>query len=211
MKKLIRYVVPAKEEQAHGKERVLHVFPNEEMGPVNPFTELQHHLATDSGDKKCCREILNLLLQGSTCKGVQERILPASEETSLPCVLKQQGVELKLTTGCYEDSASPHETDPALVSIIGAIEKGRRVQFTAVEGYSTILYVIKGKLNVQQEHISEHELVLFEKVNEEIIVVSEEDAQLLFLMARPVSDPEPGTLQIQFEAPESRLNVQEAQ
>ncbi|NML21961.1 hypothetical protein HHL16_13815 [Pseudoflavitalea sp. G-6-1-2] len=211
MKKLIRYVVPAKEEQANENDTVLNVFPNTEIGPVNPFTLLQHKLPDCTSKEKCCKETLHLLLKGSSCKGLKERMLLSSDEVNLPCVLKQRGVELKLITGSYEDSLSPLETDPALVSIIGAIEKGRRVQFTAVEGYSTMLYVIKGRVNIHLDSIEEHQLVLFEKENEEILVCSEEDSQLLFLMARPVPDEETSTLNIQFEAPGGRLSVYEAQ
>lgn len=211
MKKLIRYVVPAKEEQAHENDTVLKVFPNTELGPVNPFTLLQHKVPDSANNETCCKETLSLLLKGSSCSGLKERILLSDEEVKLPCVLKQRGVELKLITGSYEDSLSPLETDPALVSIIGAIEKGRRVQFTAVEGYSTMLYVIKGKVNIHLDSIDEHQLVLFEKENEEILVCSELDSQLLFLMARPVSDPDARTLHMQFDAPDGRLSVYEAQ
>ncbi|HRN55147.1 MAG TPA: pirin-like C-terminal cupin domain-containing protein [Agriterribacter sp.] len=49
--------------------------------------------------------------------------------------------------------------------------------------------MIKGKICLHQETVSEHQLIVFEKDNDEIIITAEEDAQILFLSAEPIDEP----------------------
>lgn len=107
----------------------------------------------------------------------------------LPKVLEQEGVELRLASGGYEGKRGPLQSHTPVVSIIGEIEKGKRVQFTATPGYWTLLYVVKGRINVNLETVNRYNLVVFEKENEEIFVCAEEDAQILFLSAEPLDEP----------------------
>jgi len=59
----------------------------------------------------------------------------------------------------------------------------------AIPGYWTLLYIIKGQINVNQESVQEHNLIIFEKENDEIILCAEEDVDLLFLSAQPIDEP----------------------
>jgi redox-sensitive bicupin YhaK (pirin superfamily) len=106
-----------------------------------------------------------------------------------PGILQQEGVNLRLVSGEYEGVTGPLKSFTPVLSIIGTIEKGRRVQFSAQPGYWTLLYVIKGRTNVGQESIEAHNLIVFEKENDEVIVCAEEDAQVLFLSAEPIEEP----------------------
>ncbi|RYD72792.1 MAG: pirin family protein, partial [Sphingobacteriales bacterium] len=73
--------------------------------------------------------------------------------------------------------------------INGKIDGGNRMLLPATPGYWSLLYIIKGKLNVNQESVEEHNLVVFEKENDEIILCAEEDVELLFLSAEPINEP----------------------
>ncbi|HVW61392.1 MAG TPA: pirin family protein [Puia sp.] len=106
-----------------------------------------------------------------------------------PSVLQQEGVDLRLASGYYDDARGPLDSFTPVVSIWGAISKGKRVQLTATPGYWTLLYVIKGTACVNQETIAAHHLVVFEKENDEIILSAEEDTQILFLSAEPIAEP----------------------
>ncbi|MEX6689669.1 pirin family protein [Danxiaibacter flavus] len=106
-----------------------------------------------------------------------------------PEVCEQEGVHLRLASGSYDGQTGPIKTITPVISIIGEINKGRRVQLNATQGYWTLLYIAKGTLNVNQETIQEHNLVIFEKENDEIIVCAEEDAVILFLSAQPIDEP----------------------
>lgn len=112
-----------------------------------------------------------------------------ARKAKMPQVLQQEGVNLRLTSGSYEDKTGPLKSFTPVISIVGEIEKGKRVQFVAKPGYWTLLYIIKGSVNVNCESINQFNLIVFEKDNEEIIVTAEEDAQVLFLSAEPIEEP----------------------
>ncbi len=106
-----------------------------------------------------------------------------------PPVLQQAGVNLRLASGTYDGQTGPLESFTPVISIIGEIVKGKQVQFTAIPGYWTLLYVANGTVNINQETIVQHNLVVFQKENDEVIVTAEEDAQVLFLSAEPINEP----------------------
>lgn len=112
----------------------------------------------------------------------------ASREEQPP-VLQQEGVDLRLASGTYEGAVGPLKSFTPVISISGTIRKGKRVQFSAAPGYWTLLYIAKGMACVNQETIAPHHLVVFEKENDEIILTAEEDTQILFLSAEPISEP----------------------
>lgn len=107
----------------------------------------------------------------------------------MPIVLQQDGVNLRLVSGEYDGVTGPMKTLTPIVLLFGEIEKGRRLQFTALPGYRTFIYIIKGKLCINQETVNAQHLVVFEKENDEIIVCTEEHSQVLFLSAQPIVGP----------------------
>lgn len=112
----------------------------------------------------------------------------AATKEQLPKVLEQEGVNFRLASGTYEGKTGPIKSLTPVISMIGEIEKGKRVQFAATPGYWTLLYVVNGRINVNMETVNEHHLIVFEKENDEIIVCAEEATQLLFLSARPIDE-----------------------
>ena len=106
-----------------------------------------------------------------------------------PQVFQQEGVDLRLASGEYDGKTGPLKSFTPIISIVGKMKKGKQVQFTAIPGYWTLLYVAKGTIHVNGETVAQHHLIVFEKENEEIIVTAEEDAQLLFLSADPINEP----------------------
>lgn len=112
-----------------------------------------------------------------------------ARKAQLPTVLEQEGVQFRLASGEYENKTGPIESFTPVISMIGEMEKGKRIQFTATPGYWTMLYVVHGRINVNMETVNEQHLIVFEKANDEIIVCAEETAQLLFLSAQPIDEP----------------------
>jgi redox-sensitive bicupin YhaK (pirin superfamily) len=106
-----------------------------------------------------------------------------------PAVLQQEGVNLRLASGSYDDKTGPLKSFTPVISIVGEIETGKRVQFTAIPGYWTLLYVIKGAITLNCETVNQYNLIVFEKENDEIIITAEEDTQILFLSAEPINEP----------------------
>lgn len=106
-----------------------------------------------------------------------------------PLVLQQEGVHLRLASGEYEGKTGPLKSFTPVISIVGDIKKGKRVQFSAPAGYWTLLYISKGSACIQQETVEQHHLIVFEKENDEIILSATDDLQLLFLSAEPLDEP----------------------
>jgi hypothetical protein len=106
-----------------------------------------------------------------------------------PKVLEQEGVDLRLASGHYDGKEGPLRSFTPVISVVGEIRKGSRVLFPATAGYWTLLYITKGTLCVNQETIEAHNLIVFEKDNDEIMVYAEEDTQVLFLSAEPIEEP----------------------
>jgi redox-sensitive bicupin YhaK (pirin superfamily) len=135
------------------------------------------------------QEYIQLWINVPKIKKWDEPTYQAAARKELPNVLRQEGVHLRLASGEFDGLTGPIKPHTPLVSIVGEIDKGKRVQLTATPGYWTFLYIIKGSICVNQESLPSQHLVVFEKENDEIIIVAEEDAQVLFLSAEPIDEP----------------------
>ncbi|MGC4099931.1 pirin family protein [Ferruginibacter sp.] len=143
------------------------------------------HLLDNGGTN----EFIQLWINAPKAHKLDAPSYQAAGKDQLPKVLEQEGVQFRLASGAYDGKTGPIKSFTPIISMIGEIEKGKRVQFTATPGYWTLLYVTHGRVDVNMETITEHNLVVFEKENDEIIVCAEEDAQLLFLSAEPIDEP----------------------
>lgn len=135
------------------------------------------------------QEMVQLWINVPAAHKWDEPTYQSATRQQLPKVLEQEAVNLRLASGEYDGKTGPIKSFTPVVTIAGEMQKGSRVQFTAIPGYWTLLYVIKGKINVNMETVSKHNLIVFEKENEEIMVCAEEDAQILFLSAEPIDEP----------------------
>jgi redox-sensitive bicupin YhaK (pirin superfamily) len=134
-------------------------------------------------------ELIQLWINAPAAHKLDEPFYQFAPKNAQPDVLQQEGVHLRLASGGYDGATGPLKSFTPVITIVGDIEKGRRVQLTATPGYRTLLYIAKGALCVNAETISEHHLIVFEKDNDELIVIAEQDTQLLFLSALPIDEP----------------------
>lgn len=135
------------------------------------------------------QELIQLWINVPAARKWDEPSYQSALREQQPPVLQQEGVDLRLASGRYDGATGPLQSFTPIISIWGSIRRGKRVQFTATPGYWTLLYIIKGTACVNQETIAAHHLVVFEQANDEIILSAEEDTQLLFLSAEPISEP----------------------
>ncbi len=110
-------------------------------------------------------------------------------EQDQPKVFEQEGVHLKISAGEIDGKIGPLKSFTPVIIVNGNIESGNRLLLPATPGYWTLLYVIKGRLNVNQETVEERHLIVFEKENDEILLCAEEDTDILFLSAEPINEP----------------------
>ena len=135
------------------------------------------------------QEFVQLWINVPKANKWDEPTYQSATNDQLPNILKQEGVNFRLASGEYDGLTGPMKTHSPVISVVGDINKGKRVQLTATPGYWSLLYIIKGSICVNQESVQPYHLIVFEKENDEIIVIAEEDAQVLFLSAEPIDEP----------------------
>ncbi|MBS1606135.1 MAG: pirin family protein [Bacteroidetes bacterium] len=140
-------------------------------------------------EKGGVQELIQLWINAPAAHRLDEPFYQFAPKDLQPPVLQQDGVHLRLASGHYEDATGPLKSFTPVIMITGDIRKARRVQLTAIPGYWTLLYIIKGSICVNSETVNEHHLIVFEKDNDELIVTATEDTQLLFLSAQPIDEP----------------------
>jgi redox-sensitive bicupin YhaK (pirin superfamily) len=135
------------------------------------------------------QELIQLWINVPKANKWDEPSYQSATKAQQPNVLQQDGVNLRLASGSYDGKTGPLKSYTPVVSIVGEIAQGKQVQLMATPGYWTLLYIVKGSITVNQETVSQYNLIVFEKDNEEIIMTAEEDAQILFLSAEPIEEP----------------------
>jgi redox-sensitive bicupin YhaK (pirin superfamily) len=140
-------------------------------------------------EKGGVQELIQLWINVPKAHKWDEPTYQSATKEQQPQVLQQDGVNLRLTSGSYDGKTGPMKSFTPVISIVGEIEQGKQVQFMATPGYWTLLYIAKGRVNINQETVEQYNLVVFEKDNEEVILTAEEDTQILFLSAEPIDEP----------------------
>jgi redox-sensitive bicupin YhaK (pirin superfamily) len=106
-----------------------------------------------------------------------------------PEVLKGEGVALRLVSGSYDGKTGPMKTPTPAILMVGSIAKDKTVDLKVTPGYWTLLYIIKGAVTVNDRDAAIHNLIVFEKENDEISVVAKTDTQILFMSVEPIHEP----------------------
>ena len=140
-------------------------------------------------DKGGIEEFVQLWINVPKANKWDEPTYQSATRDQLPNVLEGEGVNLRLASGAYDGKTGPLKSYTPIISIIGEISQGTRVQLNATPGYWTLIYVVKGRINVNMDTVDHYNLIVFEKENDEIIICAEEDAQILFLSAEPIDEP----------------------
>lgn len=113
----------------------------------------------------------------------------APRET-LPAVLEQDGVQLRLASGTFDGQTGPMQSFTPIISVFGTIDAPATVRLTAQPGYHTLIYVFRGSLLVNEERsVSMHHLIVFDAAGDEITLTAESDAGILFLSGEPIQEP----------------------
>lgn len=135
------------------------------------------------------QEFIQLWINVPAAHKWDEPAYQAASGNTLPTVLEQYGVSFRLASGAYDGKTGPLNTFTPIISMIGEMQQGSRVQLSAEPGYWTLLYLVKGQLSVNQEPVSAHQLLVFDRDQDEIQLCAESDVQLLYLSAEPIDEP----------------------
>ena len=107
----------------------------------------------------------------------------------MPSPFEEDGVDLKLASGNYQQHTGPLRSFTPVVSIFGIVQQNKTLNLAATEGYWTLLYIMEGLLLVNNEEVAAHHLVIFNKSGTGISVTTKENTKLLYLSAGPINEP----------------------
>jgi len=134
-------------------------------------------------------EFIQLWINVPKAKKMGAPFYQAAEKEELPHVLQSEGIDFRLASGDYAGRTGPIENFTPIVSMIGEVAANREVNFDAAPGFWTLLYVVKGEVEVNGETTGAYNLVVFNKEGSAINVKAKTDAQLLYLSAEPIDEP----------------------
>jgi redox-sensitive bicupin YhaK (pirin superfamily) len=113
----------------------------------------------------------------------------ASRE-EMPLLFDEPDVDIKLASGSFRNLEGPIQSFTPVTSAFGSIQKNKKVEFTAIEGYWTLLYVLEGSIQINDEkEITAHHLVIFSKQGSHFSITSTADTKLLYLSGEPIDEP----------------------
>ncbi len=135
------------------------------------------------------QEVIQLWINAPKALKGNDPFYQSATKENLPLVLQADGVNLRLASGEYDGQTGPIKQFTPVISIIGEIATGKTVNFPATPGYWTMLYIIKGSVEIDKQKITPFHLIVFEKDNDEIEVKATDDTQVLFLSAEPINEP----------------------
>jgi redox-sensitive bicupin YhaK (pirin superfamily) len=135
------------------------------------------------------QELIQLWINAPRANKWDQPFYQSASKEQLPVVIDEQGIQFRLASGTYNEQTGPIQNFTPVISMIGEIISGKEVLLTATPGYWTLLYVAKGKIVVNDEPVDMHNLVVFNKDEEDILINAVENTQVLFLSAEPIDEP----------------------
>lgn len=134
-------------------------------------------------------ELIQLWINVPAAEKMGKPFYQAASAEELPHVLHGNGTDFRLASGDYAGKTGPIKNFTPIISMIGEVEAGAEVQFDATPGYWTLMYVVKGEVEVNGLTVSAYHLIVFNKEGSEIRVKANTSAQLLYLSAEPIEEP----------------------
>lgn len=136
------------------------------------------------------QEFIQIWVNAPKANKWDEPFYKAARKAEQPQVLMQEGVNLHLVSGNYDGKTGVLQSFTPVISVIGEISEGKEVRFSATPGYWALLYIIAGDVIVNgEQEVEMHNLIVFEKGNDEFVVKAKKDAKVLFLSAEPIDEP----------------------
>jgi len=135
------------------------------------------------------QEFIQLWINAPRANKWDQPFYQSANAEQLPRIVEQEGVQFRLASGEYNAQTGPIQNFTPVISMIGEIAAGREIELMATPYYWTLLYVVKGKIVVNDQSVEMHNLVVFDKAGSAIFISATENAQVLFLSAEPIDEP----------------------
>jgi redox-sensitive bicupin YhaK (pirin superfamily) len=113
-----------------------------------------------------------------------------AKKEEMPLLFAEEGSGLRLASGNYGKLKGPIKSFTPVTTAFGSVAQNKTLHLIAPEGYWTLLYVLDGKITLNQEReVATHQLAIFNKDATEIDVYTNTNAKLLYLSAEPINEP----------------------
>ncbi|MGZ5255283.1 MAG: pirin family protein [Flavitalea sp.] len=101
-----------------------------------------------------------------------------------------EGVELKIASGSFDDLQGPISSFTPITSLFGKMNKSVSKEFKTSEGYWTLLYLLYGKLKINNDQVLEsQQLAVFSKEGDAVTIEALTDSKILYLSGEPIDEP----------------------
>jgi redox-sensitive bicupin YhaK (pirin superfamily) len=95
---------------------------------------------------------------------------------------------VRVIAGEFRGTKGPAQTFTPVTLLVVELGKGKSVKLELPEGYSSALYVGRGKVN----DAAEGELVLLSREGEDFVLEAEKDATVFVMSGEPIDEPVAG-------------------
>jgi quercetin 2,3-dioxygenase len=100
------------------------------------------------------------------------------------------GVDLKIASGDFDLLQGPIRSFTPITSVFGKLDQEVRKEFKTTEGNWTLLYLLDGRLKINDEQVLEpRQLAVFSKEGDSITIEVLSDAKILYLSGEPIDEP----------------------
>jgi redox-sensitive bicupin YhaK (pirin superfamily) len=112
-------------------------------------------------------------------------------DAAIPAVpLGADGSRVRIIAGDYNGTKGPARTFTPVNLWDLRLAAGRRTELTLPDGFTTLLFVLKGRVLVNRtEVVGTAELAMFEREGRDIALEAEEETTVLVLSGEPIDEP----------------------
>ena len=136
------------------------------------------------------QEIIQLWINSPAENKMKQPFYRHLSKNDIPVILSEdKKINNKLIAGVFENKKSMLPTESELLILWGTSEKNGEQIINIPNGYSAMLYLIKGSIRIKGYGLVEAEnLVVFEKEGEAIAMSFSENSQFLLLSGKPIKE-----------------------
>lgn len=166
-----------------------HVVYNNEVQWINAGRGIIH---SEKADKA-------FIEKGGRSQGIQLWInTPKAEKMNPPSyqpitkneivLIEKEGVEFRLISGKYNDKKGPAKSD--VVTAMLRMKANSEFSLNFPADHNVTFYVLEGELSLNSNQtIKQHDLIVFEKSADEILLNTKTDSKLLIMAGVPINEP----------------------
>jgi quercetin 2,3-dioxygenase len=107
----------------------------------------------------------------------------------MPLMIREKGVELQLASGKYDNVQGPLSSYTPVIAAFGTVNKNATFSIKATEGYWTMLYILDGVLQINEQEVQSQHLVIFDKAGDDIDIKALTAAKIIYLSGEPIEEP----------------------